>query len=216
MKRLIAVVVASVLFVSSSICAFAAQPVTVEGDGSKSITAEDVEKLQNEIDKLEKQIKKLTKAINAKQGGSGAAKSGGSDAGNAALQRNNAVSFGTNIVAQGGHVELNGAKSNATFVITAVPGGTLSSAGTLAGSLGGTLLNCVMTSSPGVNFTSAKANFFVSGVQANDNVVAYQLQNKKWVPLTVSEVRKDHVVVNMSRHGAIAFIKVPAAVLITG
>ena len=209
MKKIIALVVASALLVSSSITVCAATYVE-KPEGSQSVTAEDIAKLQDKIDKLNKKIDKLTKAVNAGSSSNGSSNGGKSDAGNAALQRNNAVAWGDNIVAQGGHVELNGGKSNVTFVLHAVSGGTLTSANSLANSVNGVLINCVETSSPGVSFSNAKANFYVRGVVDGDTIAAYQLQGKKWVQVTVAEVRKDHVVVNLTRHGALAFVRVQA------
>lgn len=107
-------------------------------------------------------------------------------------------------------IEINGCKSNATFMVNGVASGTSTSAKDLAKKVGGSLLNCCETSAPGVVFSTAKVNFFVGGVTDGDNIAVYQLQNGKWVQLSVSEIRKDHVVVNMTRHGAIAFIRVPA------
>ncbi len=208
MKRILAILVAGVLMVSSSVCVFASD--TSTDDGSKSVTTDEkIEELQDEIDDLKKEIKKLTKAVKASQSGGSSGGSSSSDAGSQALSRNNAVSYGSNIVAQGGHVEINGGRSNVTFVVNAVSGGTLSSAGSLAGSVGGTLLNVVSTSSPGASFKTAKVNFYISGVSVGDNIAVYQLQGNKWVQLPTAEIRNDHVVVNMTRHGAVAFIRVP-------
>ena len=215
MKKILALVLASVIMVSTSFSALAAEQ-ALEGDGSRSVTAEDIEKLQGEIDDLTGQIKKLTKAIQAmNKGGGGGGTPSPAEPRSAILKRNNAVAYYGNTVAQGGHVEINGNKSNVTFVLTVPNGGVISSANGLAQGLGGTLLNCVQTSSPGVAFSTAKCNFYVSGVNAGDNIAVYQQQKKGWVQLTVAEIRKDHVVVYMSGHGPMAFIRVPALATIT-
>ena len=117
---------------------------------------------------------------------------------------------------QGGKVEINGGKSNATFTITAPSATVVSSAANYAGKVGGTLLSCIATSSPGVNFKSAKVNFYVAGVQNGDTIAVYQKQGNSWVQLPVTEVRQDHVVVNMTRHGELAFVRVSAVASITG
>lgn len=214
MKKILALVLASVIMVSTSLSAFAADETT---GGSRSVTAEDIEKLQGEIDQLTGQIKKLTKAVQAanKGGGGGGGTPSPSEPRSAILRRNNAVAYYGNTVAQGGHVEINGNKSNVTFVLTVPNSGIISSANQLAGSLGGVLINCVQTSSPGVAFSSAKCNFYCSGVNAGDNIAVYQQQKKGWVQLSVAEIRKDHVVVNMSGHGPVAFIRVPALAAVT-
>ena len=133
---------------------------------------------------------------------------------NAMLSRNNAVSYGGNIVGQGGHVEINGGKSNVTFTVGVPDGGTMSSANSLAANLKGTLLNCVTVSTT-AGFRTAKVNFYVSGVTNGDNIAVYQVQNNKWVQLPTAEIRQDHVVVNMTRTGTIAFIRVPVLASIT-
>ncbi|WP_024866284.1 hypothetical protein [Butyrivibrio sp. FCS014] len=218
MKKILALVLASVIMVSTSISAYAAEQ---ELEGSRSVTAEDIEKLQNEIDQLTGEIKNLTKAVQAamNKGGGGGGRGTGtpspSEPRSAILKRNNAVAYYGNTVAQGGHVEINGNKSNVTFVLTVPNSGIISSANQLAGSLGGVLINCVQTSSPGVAFTSAKCNFYCSGVVAGDNIAVYQQQKKGWVQLPVAEIRKDHVVVNMTGHGPVAFIRVPALATVT-
>ncbi len=213
MKKILALVLASVIMVSTSFSALAAENVT---EGSRSVTAEDIEKLQGEIDQLTGQIKKLTKAVQAmNKGGGGGGTPSPAEPRSAILKRNNAVAYYGNTVAQGGHVEINGNKSNVTFVLNVPNSGIISSANQLAGSLGGVLINCVQTSSPGVAFSSAKCNFYCSGVNVGDNIAVYQQQNKGWVQLSVAEIRKDHVVVNMSGHGPLAFIRVPALATVT-
>ncbi len=153
------------------------------------------------------QIKNLTNTIKA-SGGSGSGGSSSSSSYNAALTRNNAVTYGSNTIAQGGHVEINGGKSNITFLIAVPDAGTSSSAVSLAANLGGTLLNVVTVASP-VSFRSAKVNFYITGVNIGDNIAVYQVQGGKWVQLQTAEIRKDHVVVNMSQVGPVAFVRVP-------
>ena len=126
-----------------------------------------------------------------------------------ALSRNNAVGDGNGgYIAQGGHVQINGGKSNVTFTLAAPTSGVLSSANKYADSVGGTLLNCVTTSSPGVSFKTATVNFTVTGVYANDTIAVYQLQGKNWVQVLVSSVTDNHVTVNLTQHGPLAFVRV--------
>ena len=215
MKRLLALTLASVMMVSSSFCSYATDG--AEQGGSPSITAEElkqaIEDLQQTSADQNAQIEELTKQVKARQkitveyssGGGG----GSSSSVSTPTSSGNSVSYGSNIVYQGGKIEINGGRSNVTFTITAPNGGAMTSAKNLAGQVGGSLINCVNTSSPGVNCGTAKVNFYVSGVQAGDNIAAYQSQNGKWVQIPVVEIRKDHVVVTMSQHGTIAFVRVP-------
>ena len=166
---------------------------------------------------LTTQVQNLANAVSASgskssksSGSSGGSGGGGSSSSaNDFYKRNNIVGYGSTIVGQGGHVEINGGKSNVTFVLTPATGGQLTAATNFSSGLGGELLNVVTTSSPGASFKTAKVNFYVSGVSAGDNIAVYQLQGSKWVQLPVVETRKDHVIVNMTRHGTVAFIRVP-------
>lgn len=134
----------------------------------------------------------------------------------AQLSRNNAIGDGYGgYVAQGGHVQINGGKSNVTFTLAAPTAGVLSSANQYASSVGGTLLHCVTTSSPGVSFKTAAVNFTVTGVYANDTIAVYQLQGKNWVQVLVSSVTDNHVTVNLTQHGPLAFVRVAAVATAT-
>lgn len=134
----------------------------------------------------------------------------------AQLSRNNAIGDGYGgYIAQGGHVQINGGKSNVTFTLAAPTSGVLSSANQYASSVGGTLLHCVTTSSPGVSFKTATVNFTVTGVYANDTIAVYQLQGKNWVQVLVSSVTDNHVTVNLTQHGPLAFVRVAAVATAT-
>ena len=211
MKKIIALALASVLFVTSSICVFAADEVSSVQSPTPKEIMEKLEKLEKENAELRKSVSDLTKAVQANRGGGG----GGSSKPSAPSSDGNYVNFGGTMTYQGGKIEINGGKSNVTFTIKAPAGGTITSANSLAGKVGGNLLSCIETSSPGVAFRTAKVNFYLAGVQPGDNIAAYQAQNGNWVQLPVVEIRQDHVVVNMSRHGSIAFIRVPVMASIT-
>ena len=213
MKKILALVLASALFVTSSICAFAQDNTTSVQSPTPKEIMEKLEQLEQENAELRKSIADLTKAVQASNRGGGGG--GRSSKPSAPTSDGNYVNFGGTMTYQGGKIEINGNRSNVTFTIKVPASGTISSANSLAAKIGGSLVSCVDTSSPGVSFSTAKVNYFVGGVQAGENIAAYQLQGKNWVQLPVVEVRKDHVVVNMSRHGTIAFIRVPVLATIT-
>lgn len=215
MKKIIALALASVLFVTSSICVFAADEVSSVQSPTPKEIMEKLEELEKENAELRKSISDLTKAVQARNKGGGGSSSGGSSKPSAPSSDGNYVNFGGTMTYQGGKIEINGGKSNVTFTIKAPADGTITSANSLAGKVGGNLLSCIETSSPGVAFRTAKVNFYLAGVQPGDNIAAYQAQNGNWVQLPVVEIRQDHVVVNMSRHGSIAFIRVPVMASIT-
>ena len=220
MKKILALVLASVMVVSSTICVSAAEEVAPQGSASPTTKElmEKIEELNGLIEQQQKTIDQLVKEVRAghtiviEGGGGGGSSSGGSSPAPAT----NAVSYGGTVAYQGGKIEINGGRSNATFTITSPGNGVWSSAHSLANKVGGSLVTCISTSSPGVAFQTAKVNFFVSGVQAGDNIAAYQNQGGSWVQLPVVEIRKDHVVVTMTRHGDIAFVRVPVLAHIGG
>ena len=52
-------------------------------------------------------------------------------------------------------------------------------------------------------------NFYLKGIKNGQNVKVYQLVDGVWVELNITEVRDDHVVVDMTSLGTLAFIEVP-------
>ena len=215
MKKILALTLCCVIFISSSLCAFASEG-TATSEGSPSIgeIIRELEEIKKQNAEYAKQIAALTEAVKASKGGGGGGRSSAPAA--PAPSNSNYVNFGGTMTYQGGKIEINGGKSNATFTITAPSSGVISSAANYAGKVGGTLLSCIATSSPGVAFKTAKVNFYVAGVQNGDTIAVYQKQGNSWVQLPVTEVRQDHVVVNMTRHGELAFVRVAAVASITG
>ncbi len=111
---------------------------------------------------------------------------------------------------QGGHVIINGAPSNQVFSVLKPTAASVSAAKNQAAALGGKILNVAQIKGS-VNFSTATVNFYMPGVKAGQNIVVYQLVNGQWTALTVTEIRADHVVVNMTSFGTLAFFEVPAA-----
>lgn len=204
MKKILALILACTMLATSSLCVCAATGKNTQS-GSSSVTAKDIEELRKQIEDLLAQIESLKNALTA----GGDYRGGSSAQQNAAYAQNNLINYGGFIIGQGGHVEINGGRSNVTFRISMPNSSQITSANQLAASVGGAVISCVNTSSPGATFATAKVNFYLSGVQTGDNIAVYQLQGKNWVQLPTPEIRKDHVVVNMTQHGTLAFIKVP-------
>ena len=110
-------------------------------------------------------------------------------------------------IAQGGGCVINGAASNATFTLGPVESGTTAFAISLANSLGGTPLNVINISAPGVNFADAEVGFFVAGVRPGDNIAVCQAVKGEWVPVEVTEVSNNSVKIKMNNTGIYCFIK---------
>lgn len=111
---------------------------------------------------------------------------------------------------QGGQVIINGAPSNQVFSILKPSIVEVSLAKAQAASLGGKVLNVAQIKAS-VSFETASVNFYMPGVKAGQNIQVYQLVKGQWSQVTVSEIREDHVVVNMTSLGTLAFIETPVA-----
>lgn len=111
---------------------------------------------------------------------------------------------------QGGHVIINGVPGNHTFSVLKPHYAYVNFAKTLAGGVGGRVLN-VAEIKASVPFDTAIVNFYAEGVKAGQNIKVYQYRDEAWVEIEVTEIREDHVVVNMTSLGTLAFIELPAA-----
>lgn len=111
---------------------------------------------------------------------------------------------------QGGHVIINGVPGNQTFSVLKPHYAYVTFAKTLAGGVGGRVLNVVEIKAS-VPFDTAIVNFYAEGVKAGQNIKVYQYRDEAWVEIEVTEIREDHVVVNMTSLGTLAFIELPAA-----
>ncbi len=112
-------------------------------------------------------------------------------------------------VGQGGKIMINGVATNMTASLAKVDKATAEGAKAQANALGGTLLNVVKVSFPGVNYHTATINFYLKGLANGAKVAVKQLVNGVWVDVEVVEVRADHVVLNLNGAGAIAFVQLP-------
>lgn len=111
------------------------------------------------------------------------------------------------VIAQGGGCVINGAASNATFTLNPVETGATAFALSQAKAVGGTTLNVVDISAPGVNFTDAEVGFYVEGVKAGDKIAVYQSVKGAWVAVDVAEVSDNTVKIKMNNAGIYCFIK---------
>lgn len=114
-------------------------------------------------------------------------------------------------LAQGGHIILNGAPSNVTFNLGKPAATAVKAAKEQAATLGGKVLNVVSVKSSIGKFSTARVNYYMKGIKAGQVIKVYQLVNGSWVELTVAEIREDHVVVDMTSLGTLAFVEIPAA-----
>ena len=112
-------------------------------------------------------------------------------------------------VCQGGHVIINGAPSNFTFALSKPNAAAIASAQAQAAALGGRVLNVVSVKAPISGFGTARVNYYMPGVRAGQKIAVYQLVNGQWQAVGVAEIREDHVVVDMTSLGTLAFVVLP-------
>lgn len=113
----------------------------------------------------------------------------------------------TTPVAQGGGVIIDGTPSNQSFTISKPVLAQVDSAKAQAAALNGTILNVVDVDGA-VFFENASVNFYLPGVTGTENIQVLQLADGQWAPVAVKEVRADHVVVDMTDYGVLAFVQV--------
>lgn len=114
-------------------------------------------------------------------------------------------------IGQGGHVIINGAPSNQVFSVLKPALANVHSAKAYAAVLGGKVLNVVQVNAAINGFQTARVNFYMSGIVAGQNIKVFQIVNGQWLEVSVAEIRQDHVVVDMTALGTLAFIEVPNA-----
>lgn len=120
-------------------------------------------------------------------------------------------------IAQGGGVVVDGVKTNLTFSVLKPELRRVYTIKNAAASIGGTVLNVVKIGIPAnLRYQRANVNFYTPGIVTGQNVKVFQYaysegDNDIWNELNVTEVREDHVVVDIPNNGGvIAFVEVPA------
>lgn len=111
-------------------------------------------------------------------------------------------------VGQGDKIIVDGKKTNQTFSLRKPAATYVTSAKSQAASLGGDVLNVVNVQGGIASGKTATVNFYMPGVKTGENIQVYLYVDKQWNSLSVSEVRDDHVVVDMTKTGVLAFIQV--------
>lgn len=108
-------------------------------------------------------------------------------------------------VGQGGQVIIDGVVTNNNFSVLKPLLVQVQSA--QAAGLGGDILSVVNVKGT-ASFETATVNFYMPGVTAEQNIQVYQLTDGTWNSVAVSEIREDHVVVDMTSYGVLAFVNV--------
>lgn len=113
-------------------------------------------------------------------------------------------------IGQGGHVIINGAPSNQVFTLYKPASAVVNSAKTFAASLGGRVLTVARVKASVSGFRTARVNFYMKGIKAGQNIKVFQIVNGRWLEVDVIEIRDDHVVVEMTSLGTLAFVEMPS------
>ena len=117
----------------------------------------------------------------------------------------NAVTIG-----QGGHVIINGAPSNQVFTLLKPASAVVDSAKKFADTLGGKVLTVTRVKASVSGFKTAQVNFYMKGIKTGQNIKVFQINNGRWLEVDVIEIRDDHVVVEMTSLGTLAFVEMPS------
>ncbi len=109
-------------------------------------------------------------------------------------------------VGQGGKIVVNGVATNMTITLSKVKDATAAKASLAENEK---LVALFKANLPvGISGSNVNANFYVKGLTATDNVKVYMLVKGQWVELTVTEIRADHVLVNLTQSGVIKIVRV--------
>lgn len=107
-------------------------------------------------------------------------------------------------VGQGGKIIVNGVATNMTVTLRKVDAATVKSA---KAATTGKILNLVNAKLPVAKGNTVTVNFYVKGLAGTENVTAFQLVNGEWVPVTVKEIRLDHIVFDLTQSGPVMFVQ---------
>ena len=107
-------------------------------------------------------------------------------------------------VGQGGKIIVNGVATNMTVILRKVDAATVKSAKTAAT---GKILNLVNAKLPVAKGNTVTVNFYVKGLAGTENVTVLQLVNGEWVPVTVKEIRLDHIVLDLTQSGPVMLVQ---------
>lgn len=107
-------------------------------------------------------------------------------------------------VGQGGKIIVNGVATNMTVILRKVDAATVKAAKTAAT---GKILNLVNAKLPVAKGNTVTVNFYVKGLAGTENVTVLQLVNGEWVPVTVKEIRLDHIVLDLTQSDPVMFVQ---------
>lgn len=110
-------------------------------------------------------------------------------------------------IASGSDMVTEGKTTNATCVVDKVDVAALRYAEKQAAQVGGTMLDVVYLSAPGVHVENAQVKLRVEGVTAGDAVSAYKCVKGDWVAVTVYAVADDSVTIAFDSQGIYTLIK---------
>lgn len=105
---------------------------------------------------------------------------------------------------------INGAPSNQVFSVLKPSMANVNTAKAYAAAQNGRVLSVVRINAAVSGFQTARVNFYMKGVVAGQNIKVVRIVNGQCIEQNVAEIRADHVVVDMTALGTLAFIEVPS------
>lgn len=113
------------------------------------------------------------------------------------------------LIAQGGGIVVDGVPTNITMSVEKPYLSHVYAAKEYAATLGGSVMTVIKADAPTCMYGTANVNFYAPGVTAGQKIKVCQYAGGVWNELNVTEIREDHIVVDMTANGTLAFIAVP-------
>lgn len=110
-------------------------------------------------------------------------------------------------IASGSDMVTEGKTTNATCIVNKADVTAVRYAQKQAKQIGGTMLDVVELSAPGVNLVNAQVKLRVEGVKTGDAVSVYKCVKGDWVAVTVAAVADDSVTIAFDSEGIYTLIK---------
>ena len=126
---------------------------------------------------------------------------------------NNAVSGPAGIakddvyaVSQGDKILINGVATTQKVYLRKLTNKSAAFKAATADLNGGKLVNYFAAYLPATDGNTVTVNFYLPKIVGNENLKVQQFVDGAWVDLTIKELRKNHVVLDLTKSGAIRFV----------
>ena len=108
---------------------------------------------------------------------------------------------------QGDKILVNGAPSNQKVILRKLTSRSAAKKAVKEGLNGGKLVNYFSAILPVADGNTVSVNFYVPKIKGTEtNLIAQQYVEGKWVDVKITEVRKNHVILDLDRSGVVRFV----------